>query len=96
MTRYPRYSAYRPSWTPTWGKFMFMYVVTAEDGTTGTAVGNKDHGNAGTKTILIVPVVMDKDRLMSLLFMRMSDQLIQFWIPVVSEPVAKKIHRYDQ
>lgn len=47
---------------------MFMYVVTAEDGTTGTAVGNKDHENTRTKTILIAPVVMDKDRLMPFFF----------------------------
>jgi len=40
MTRYSRYSAYRPSWMPKWGNF--GCVVTAEDGTQGFAVGN--HG----------------------------------------------------
>ncbi len=40
MTRYPRYAAYRPSWTPNWGNF--GCVVTAEDGTQGFAIGN--HG----------------------------------------------------
>ena len=40
MTRYSRYSAYRPSWMPKWENF--GCVVTAEDGTQGFAVGN--HG----------------------------------------------------
>ena len=40
MTRYPRYAAYRPSWTPNWGNF--GCVVTAEDGTQGFSTGN--HG----------------------------------------------------
>lgn len=40
MTRYPRYAAYRPSWTPTWGNF--GCVVEAEDGTQGFSIAN--HG----------------------------------------------------
>ena len=40
MTRYPRYAAYRPSWTPTWENF--GCVVEAEDGTWGFAMAN--HG----------------------------------------------------
>ena len=38
MSRYPRYAAFRPSWTPTWDNF--MCVITAEDGTTGSAIAN--------------------------------------------------------
>ena len=38
MTRYPRYSAYRPSWQPGWGNF--GVVIEAEDGTTGFSVAN--------------------------------------------------------
>lgn len=38
MTNYPRYAAYRPDWTPTWGQF--GCVVEAEDGSTGFAVGS--------------------------------------------------------
>jgi L-rhamnonate dehydratase len=37
MTGYPRYSAYRPDWTPTWPGF--GCVVEAEDGTIGYAAG---------------------------------------------------------
>lgn len=40
MTRYPRYAAYRPDWTPSWPAF--GCVVEAEDGTAGFAVAN--HG----------------------------------------------------
>ncbi|MSQ08713.1 MAG: L-rhamnonate dehydratase [Dehalococcoidia bacterium] len=40
VTRYPRYSAYRPLWTPTWGDF--IVVAEAEDGTKGFAFAN--HG----------------------------------------------------
>ena len=42
MTRYPRYAAYRPSWTPAWGNF--GVVVEAEDGTWGFAIAN--HGRS--------------------------------------------------
>ena len=40
MTRYPRYAAYRPSWTPTWGGFGCL--VEAEDGSWGFATAS--HG----------------------------------------------------
>ncbi len=40
MTRYPRYAAFRPSWTPTWKSF--GCVVEAEDGTWGFSFAN--HG----------------------------------------------------
>ncbi|MBM3957420.1 MAG: hypothetical protein FJ313_05145, partial [Gemmatimonadetes bacterium] len=40
MTRYPRYAAFRPSWTPTWEDFGCL--VEAEDGTWGLGVAN--HG----------------------------------------------------
>jgi L-rhamnonate dehydratase len=40
MAGYPRYSAHRPSWLPTWGSF--GCVVEADDGTAGFAFG--DHG----------------------------------------------------
>ena len=39
-TRYPRYAAYRPSWTPTWGGFGCL--VEAEDGSWGFATAS--HG----------------------------------------------------
>ncbi len=42
MTRYPRYAAYRPSWTPSWRNL--GCVVEAEDGTWGFAIAN--HGRA--------------------------------------------------
>lgn len=42
LTRYRRYSAFRPSWTPTWGNFGCL--VEAEDGTWGFALAN--HGRA--------------------------------------------------
>jgi len=38
MTRYPRYSNFRPSWTPEWSNF--GCVVEAEDGTLGFALAN--------------------------------------------------------
>ena len=40
MTRYPRYAAYRPSWTPTWSGFGCL--VEAEDGSWGFATAS--HG----------------------------------------------------
>ena len=50
MTRYPRYAAYRPSWTPTWSSFGCL--VEAEDGSWGFATGS--HGR---------PVAADHRRL---------------------------------
>ena len=38
MTRYPRYSDYRPSWQPDWGNC--GVVVEAEDGTMGFSIAN--------------------------------------------------------
>ena len=61
MTRYPRYSAYRPSWTPTWGNF--MCVVTAEDGTTGTAVGNYGTPVASIVTEYLGPRLVNESAL---------------------------------
>ena len=51
MTRYSRYSAYRPSWMPPWKDF--GCVVTAEDGTQGFAVAN--HGKP------VATIMMDQE-----------------------------------
>ena len=59
MTRYPRYAAYRPSWTPTWNNF--GCVVEAEDGTWGFAIANHGRPVAAVIDDYIGPRLVGED-----------------------------------
>lgn len=59
MTRYPRYAAYRPDWTPTWPPF--GCVVEAEDGTMGFAAGSNGRPVASVIDDYLGPRLVGED-----------------------------------
>jgi hypothetical protein len=59
MTRYPRYAAYRPSWTPTWDNF--GCVVETEGGTWGFAIANHGRPVAAIIDDYLGPLLVDED-----------------------------------
>lgn len=61
MTRYPRYAAFRPSWTPTWSNF--MCVVTAENGMSGIAIANHGAPVAAMITDYLGPRLVEESAL---------------------------------
>jgi L-rhamnonate dehydratase len=61
MSGYPRYAAYRPSWTPTWPTF--GCVVEAEDGTVGFAVGQHGRPVAAVIEDYLGPRLIGEDAL---------------------------------
>lgn len=61
MSRYPRYAAYRPDWLPRWPGF--ICVITAEDGTTGFAVGQHGRPVAAVIEDYLGPRLIGEDAL---------------------------------